>query len=182
MIRVPDRGLQVDEAIEGAAGANPVIYGLADRFPVFGVIAGAVIRRQRAANHCDAMGVGTHDHLVESKDEFRGRGAVGNAVQAANVVDALENEQIFCSALRDHIAIEARQRVDAGSIPQNLVAADGFIQYRKFAILWIGLQASRQLIRPSLVGVDGGFCAIGDGIPDGNDRSPHWREQGYRFR
>ena len=94
---------------------------------------------------------------------------IGSAVQAANVIDALEDEQIFCAALGDHIAIEARQRIGAGSIQQNLVAADGFIQHRQVAILWVGLQAPRQLIRPSLVGIDGGFGAIGDRVPDGND-------------
>src|SRR3984885_12214746 len=43
VIRVADRGLEVDEAIQGTAGPNPVIYGLADRFSVFGVVARAVI-------------------------------------------------------------------------------------------------------------------------------------------
>src|SRR3984885_7524194 len=43
VIRVADRGLEVDEAIQGTSGPNPVIYGLADRFPVFGVVAGAMI-------------------------------------------------------------------------------------------------------------------------------------------
>ncbi len=64
------------------------------------------------------------------------RPAVGRAMQAANVVDALEDEEILRSALGKHIAIKARQSIGAGSIEQNFVSADALIQYREVAILW----------------------------------------------
>ncbi len=67
MIGIPDGGLEVDEAIESAAGSNPVIHGFADRFPVFGGVAGAMIRRQGAADDGDAMGMRAHDHLIEGR-------------------------------------------------------------------------------------------------------------------
>ena len=44
MIGISHRGFEVDEAVEDAAGANPFVYGPADGFAFFGVIAGAMIR------------------------------------------------------------------------------------------------------------------------------------------
>ena len=92
MIWIPDRRLKVDDAIESAAGANPVIHGLANCFAVLGVVAGAMVRCQRAADDCYAMSVRTHDHLIKSSDKIGSRGAVGNAVQSANIIDAFEDE------------------------------------------------------------------------------------------
>ena len=165
MIRVPDRGLEIDEAIERTAGPNPVIHGFANRFPIVAVVAGAMIGRQCAADHCDAMRVSPLDHLVECEDEAGGGGGCGGvALQAADVIDALENKEIPGAALRDHVAVKARECVGPSPIEQDFIPADAFVQYREIAILWFSLQASRQLIRPSLVGVDGGASAIRDGV------------------
>jgi hypothetical protein len=127
MIWIPDRGLEVDDAIESAAGANPVIHGLADCFAVLRVVAGAMVRCQRTADDCDAMSVRAHDHLIESGDKIGSRGAVGNGVQPANIIDAFEDKQIFRSALGNYIAIEARQRdtlgLPAGAAPAHRAIA-----------------------------------------------------------
>ncbi len=156
MIGISHRGFEVDEAVENAAGADPFVYGLADGFAVFGVVAGAVIRGEGAADDCDAVGVGAHDHLVEGGDQVGcGEAGIGRAMQAADVIDAFENEKILRSALGKHIAIEARQSTGAGSIQQDLVSADALVQYRQVAILRVGLQTPCKLIRPALVGVDG---------------------------
>jgi len=78
MVGISDCGFEVDKAVENAAGTNPFIYGLADGFTVFGVVAGAVIRGEGAADHGDAMPVCAHDHLVEGGDQVsRGEAGIG---------------------------------------------------------------------------------------------------------
>src|SRR5271170_6863131 len=72
MVRIPHRGLEVDDAVESAAGADPVVYRLTDRFPAFGVVARAMIRSERTPNDRDAMGVSTRDHLLQGEDEVGG--------------------------------------------------------------------------------------------------------------
>jgi hypothetical protein len=55
--RVPDRLVEVDDAIEGAAGTDPVVDGLAFGFSGGGVVPGALERRQRGAEDLQARGV-----------------------------------------------------------------------------------------------------------------------------
>ena len=57
MIGVPHCGFEVDEAIETPPVRIQSLTALRMASPVFGEIAGAMIRRQGAADNDDAMGM-----------------------------------------------------------------------------------------------------------------------------
>ena len=75
-------------------------------------------RRHRAAEDADAARVRAQDQLAMALDQPR------RDVAAADVVDALEDDDVRDARLRQRVAVEAGERVLAGAAHQHAVAGD----------------------------------------------------------
>ena len=169
--RIARRGLEIHHRVECAAGPNPRIHRGAGRLAIFPIVAGPFIRRQRAADHLDPMGVRLRDQLLVCADQFVG----GNRLRrhrglAPDVVDAFHQRHPFDSRLAEHVAIEARQRAGAAAVAQHAIAADPHVGHADLRRILIGRQARRQQGRPTVIGLRRGACAVGNGIAEGDQR------------
>src|SRR6202012_271958 len=134
--RVAQGLVEVDHAVEGVAGAAPLV----DRFAL-GLTGGRVVGRtlergQGGAEDLQTGGVGGGDDVPVAGDDLRGRhvgvgrGAAGVGVLAEpDVVDALEHDHVAGAAAGGHVAGEAGLGVhaEAGRVVQDPVAADAFV-------------------------------------------------------
>ena len=62
--RIPDRLVEVEDAVEGAAGADPAVDRLAVGFPGGGVVHRALERGQGGAEYLQARRVGRFDQVL----------------------------------------------------------------------------------------------------------------------
>ena len=75
----------------------------------------------------------------------------------AQIVHAFENDHEPDASLRQNIAIETRQRIEAGSIGQQTITADTLIQHAD--IMKPGsVESARQYVRPAIIAVR--RCAV----------------------
>jgi hypothetical protein len=77
------------------------------------------------------VGVGAKCHLFEAVDEiFSGDDVVGplRVLRVADVVDGFEDDDVANSGLRDDVAVEASEGARAGSVMEDAVAADAFVE------------------------------------------------------
>ena len=104
-------------------------------------------------------------------DAFRQRRCRGAWV--AQIVDAFEDDGELHAGLGDNIALESGKRIqpepDVGRrIMQYAVAADTGIDHRGPSDAKV-IQPVGEEVRPTLIGVGGRVCAIGDGIAERYD-------------
>ena len=108
------------------------------------------------------------DDLPESPNEFLGCeriGVVGLRCAVADVVDALEHHQPLHARLAEDVAVEPRERVDAGevgAVGQHPVSADTLIDDRHVGRGFVRGQAGRQNCRPRVVCIWRRARAVGD--------------------
>ncbi len=93
----------------------------------------------------------------------------------ANVVDALQDDEVLDAGLSEDVAIEAGERIGAGSIVQNAVAADALVEDAEVCGLLVSLQAAGEHVGPARVGVAGAVRAVGDAVAEGYDGGSSWR-------
>ena len=133
----------------------------------------ADVGRERGAEDLDAVGVGAVDELGERHLELLGGddvvGFVG-VVGVADVVDAFEDDEVLHAALVEHVAVEAGERVGAGDVVQDAVAADAFVEHAEVGGLLVGLQAACEDVGPAHVLVGCAVGAVGDAVAEGDDR------------
>ena len=164
--------VEVDDAIEDAAGADPLIDGLAHLFAGGRRVAGSNVGGERGAKNLDVVGMGAGDELGEGEDRILGGDDVAGLARlggVADVVDAFKNDEVADAALGEHIAIEAGDCVGSGAIVEEAIAADAFVEDGKVRGFWILLEALGENIGPAAVGVAGGERAVGDGVAEAND-------------
>src|SRR5579864_4325324 len=65
--------------------------------------------------------------------------------------------------------IEARQRIRSQAIGEQMVPANAVIENSQIPGAWVGLQALRQNVGPTVVAVGCGAVAIGDGVTKHDD-------------
>ena len=100
MLWISNGSVKIDNAVECAASADPIVDLQSNCFALFGIVSCTAIRCECAANDRNAMRMRTNDNLIEHKNEvFRGR-LVRVGFQIANVVDPFENDQELHPALR----------------------------------------------------------------------------------
>ena len=98
------------------------------------------------------------------------------ARQPAQVVDALKNDQIPDTSLRQHIPIESSQRIRPQTIRQKMVSSDPLIQHAHGPRRRRTLQPLRQNIRPAIIAVGRRSMPVRNGVAEGdNSRRVRWR-------
>jgi len=122
--------VEVDDSVELIGGADPLIDGLTHSFACGRLVFCADERGEGCADDLDAVGVGTSGELAEADDEvlcgddivgFVGVGGV------ADVVDALQNDDVFDAGLRYDVAVEASEGGGTGGVVEDAVATDALV-------------------------------------------------------
>ncbi len=85
----------------------------------------------------------------------------------ADVVDALEDDDVLRAWLDQDVAIETRQRADAGTVAQDAVAGDAFVQHGHRNLR--RRKTPRKFIGPAVVRVHGRARSVGDRVAEGDD-------------
>ena len=142
MVRIAHSTIEIENAIECTAGANPLIHRLARGFPVLAVVISAFVRRQRGAENPDSMLMGAFDDLLQAHDQFLCRhqfagkrtlfhgGAVRQPrlhVRPTDVVNSFEHDHADHTRLCQDVAVQACQRAYACAVAQNTISTDAFI-------------------------------------------------------
>ncbi len=170
VLRIAGSGFEVHHSVVSAAGADPVVESLADGFPALARIAGALVGREGAADHADAMGVRLFDDLAVGRDEvLSGEAFAGGSKAVADVIDAFENHQPLDARLAEDVAVEAGQGARACAVMQHAVAANALIRDAEVGSLLLGGEAGGQQGGPGVIGLGGGAGAVSDGIAEGHD-------------
>jgi hypothetical protein len=121
---IADHGVEVDDRVEMAWSANPLIdsltVGLAQRAWV--VVAGTNVRSDGGSVNAQAVRVGARDDLLVGGDDTLHKGRViclrnfTRAREAAEIVDALKNDDPLDGCGSKYVAIEAGQDVGAVAV------------------------------------------------------------------
>ena len=139
------------------------------------VVVGADVGRDGGAEDFDAVGVGAVDDLLVGGEDAGHEGGVfggGNSAdarEAAEVVDAFEDDEPADSGWREHVAIEAGEHVGAEAVGEQVVAADALIEDPDVVRCGRGLETRGEDVGPAVVAVGGGGVAVGDGVAEGDD-------------
>ena len=86
----------------------------------------------------------------------------------SEIIDALEHDQPAHAVLREHIAIETRERAWPSHIVQDPVAADAFVQHTDTGRFLIRCEAAGQIVGPTGIAIVRGVRAVGDRIAKGD--------------
>src|SRR6185295_17131308 len=125
-----------NDAVEGAASADPGVHRLTDGFPRWRVIAGTLVRQQGRAEYPHAAGVRLGDQVPVPGDD-PGRGEPGVHVPRADaepdVVDPLQHDDVPHTGLVQGIPGEPRLRAGpaAPRRGQQPVATDPLVDHRE---------------------------------------------------
>ena len=177
MLGIADYGIEIDHRIEVAVGADPLIHGLAVRFAGWpGVIkTGANVRCDGGAIDQQSVGMGARDDLLIGGEDTPHEGGMvfrrdfRMLGQAAEIVDAFEDNDPSHASRRQHIAIEASEGGWSQAVGQKVVAADTLIGDANVARFMRGLEPCGEHISPTVVAVGGGAVAVGDGVAKDGD-------------
>lgn len=120
VVGVTDGLVEIDDAIEFAAGANPGVHFLANLLVLRAVEAvieritekGVLEGRNRRADGADSLFVSAGDELAIAVDQVLGGQGLGRRYERTReeqVIDAEGEDHVFHARLREHIAIEASE-------------------------------------------------------------------------
>src|SRR3954451_18254846 len=162
-VRVAEQLVEVDHAVEGAAGPDPDV----DREPLRLLPARDAGRRECPAEHLDAALVRPGDDPLVAGDDLggadvgRGRGADrvgGRDVAELDVVDPLLKDEIPDTGLGRDVAVEAVERAlaVAGGAVEHAVAGQAGVQHRN-RVARLGGQAAGEEVGPAVVRVPRGW-------------------------
>src|SRR6185437_15469150 len=100
--------VEIDDAVESPAGADPVVDRLAHLLGLFIVIIGAQSSHRGAVDFHAVFSRGFGDLPQALLDLLRVDFVLraGEAALAANIVAALEKDQVTRAALREYVAID----------------------------------------------------------------------------
>src|SRR5215467_16036133 len=160
--RIASRPVEVDHGIIRFARSDPLVERLALCFSDLGVISRTVERRQRCSKNLQPTRVRLLDKLLMASDEVFGRrGRVLSGI--ANVVDAFKHNDVRDAGLRQRVALETGERIDALSdgtdidasryirFTENPISGDGGIENAELASL--PQQPAGEMIRPAIIGI-----------------------------
>jgi len=174
---IADDCVEVDDGVEVAGVANPGVDGLAIGFAQGAgvVVVGASVGRDRGSIDAKLVGVGARDDLLigaeDSLDEsgvFFG-GDFPVAGEAAEVVDAFENDDPTCAGGCEDVAIEAREGVGAEAVGEEMIAADALVGDADGLSTGRLLQVGGEGVGPAGIAVGDGSVTVGDGVAESDD-------------
>ena len=160
--------VEVDDGVEGSAGEDEVVDGLAHGFALGAEVVGSGEGSEGGANDLDAAGVGSVDDLgVAPFDLLGGDGFVGVEGEegAADVVGGEREDEVAGTGLGEDVTIQACEGGGAGSVVEDAVAGDAFVEDSDVA----GGEADGEIVGPPEVFVGGGVVAVGDGGSEDDD-------------
>ncbi len=177
VLGVADYGVEIDDGVEVAGGANPVVDGLAVGFAQGAgvIVVGADVGGDRRAVDAQAVGVGAGDQLLIGGEDASDLGGVvggrdfGEAGESAEIVDAFEDDDPLHGGGGEDIAIEAGEGVGTEAVGEQVIAADALVGDSDVAGCGRGLQALGEDVGPAVVAVGSGAVAVGDGVAEGDD-------------
>src|SRR5437773_6337019 len=118
---IANRRLEIDDAVVRAAGADEFVDRLPARVLVRRVVAGsdgaevrAFERQEGAGDDFQAVRVRALDDLPVPGDDLGGRRQRLAVAAEPEIVDALEQDDVRDAALREDVAVEARERAQIG--------------------------------------------------------------------
>ena len=171
MARIAHYRVEVDHAIVRSAATDKLVHGLTLCFALRTEVSGSFERSQRAAHDFESLLMRPCDHLQMSGDDFVGAhglrsppglGHRGQAADIPDVVDAQQNGHVTHARLREHVAVESRQRVRTDEVVQHAVSRDAFVHDAQFHVML--RQPLRQQVWPAMVCVWSRARSIGDGV------------------
>ena len=123
---------------------------------------------ERGAEDLQACRMRRGDQVLVPGDDLRG-GRQGEV----DVVDPFEHDDVPGSGQGHRVTQEAGLRADTedNRVGQDPVAADALVDDRMTLSQRAGQEPPGQVVRPPVVGADGGTPAVGDGIPERDDRT-----------
>ena len=134
MVGIASGFVEVDDAVESAAGSDPGVYGLTIRLRGGREVGRSAEGQDRSSVYLQATSMRADDHLLKGGDQILGGRrlfAVGEgAARSPDVVYAFEHDDPADTGLRDHVAVEARQQVWAEAVAKNAIASDAVVQNR----------------------------------------------------
>jgi hypothetical protein len=89
--------------------------------------------------------------------------------QAAEIVDAFEDDDPMDAGGSEDVAIETREGRWSEAVGEQMVAADALIGDTDVAGCWRGLEPGGEHVGPAVVAVGGGAVAVGDGVAEDGD-------------
>lgn len=185
LLRIAHRLIKIDDCVEVAGCANPLIDRLAVSLAAWAgmVVVRSCIRCNRCAYDTNAMGMSADNQLLirakNTMDEqgmFRWR-YLSIARQAAKIVDSFKDDQPVHTGLGKYIAVKACQRIRAEAIGKKMIASDALIQNADVSIDRGRLQPLCENISPAVISIGGGRVPVCDGISQRNDRGTLWRSK-----
>jgi|SRR5689334_382719 len=128
--------VKIDDSIKVTGSSNPLIHGLAVRFirRARMVVIGTHVGQNSGTDRRYSMRVGASDYLlISAADALHQRGMLGGTdlvcpSEPAEVVDALQHDQVLNTGLRQHVPIETCKSIRAESIGEEVVAADALVK------------------------------------------------------
>src|SRR5436309_2448632 len=136
MVGIAEGLLEIDDRVEGAGLAQPLIDLLADRLalriPGAGKEGLVLEWRQRAADDPDPARLAAHGELLQPGDHLRGGDLFfGLAPTVPQIVGAQHDDGMGHARLRQHVAVEAAQAAVAPDVVQDAVAAEPLVHHRR---------------------------------------------------
>ena len=165
---IGDEAVEVDHAVEDAACADPFIQGDAPGLMVRGVVAVALDGRDGGAEDLDAPFVGLLDDPGPYFLDTLGGGL--RVAAAAQVVRALEEDDVLDAGMAEEVADVAALARGAETAAEDAVAAQAEVQHGEVPRGGIREEGLRELVRPAVLAVRRRAAAVGDGITQDGDR------------
>ena len=110
--RIPGDRVEIDHAVVGVAGPDPLIDRLAFGLAFPGKASAALVGRQRRAEIFTPL-VRARSIICLWIAMMSSAVGVGFCLRVADVVDAFQHDDVRHAALAERVALESRQRVDA---------------------------------------------------------------------
>lgn len=159
---VAHEAVEVEDAVEAAAGAYPLVDDGACGLVEVGPVAVAAEGGDGGAVDGEAAGMGFVDEALVGSDELL-CGALGVGAPP-DVVDAFEDDDVRHAFLLEYIAVEALGGGLAEASADDAVASDAEVEDASGA-----LQAFGHDVGPAVLGIGGAAASVGDGVADDGD-------------
>ncbi len=162
--RIAHHRVEVDDAVEGSAGADPGVHRLTRGLARRGVIARSLERQQGRAEYPQAPGVRPGDQPLVPGDDL-GRADVAQA--EPDVVDPLKHDDVPDPRLVQGVPPEPRLGAGpaAPRADEHPVAADPLVGHREDGA-GQRVQPAGQVVGPAGVGACGRAHSVGDRVAE----------------
>src|ERR1700733_6947613 len=189
MVRVAQDRIKIDYRIKRAAGPNPFVNRLPNRFLGFRVVArnvDAFKRSDRGSNQLDPVSVSARNQLAVAVNQVLGTASIGWIGEVAlvelcageaDVIDPFEQHDMSYARQRQHIAVEPGQPAgtetfaDVEAVAQQPVTSYALVDYCNVRASVGRSQATDEIVRPIVVGIDRGSIAISNRVAKCHDQA-----------